>query len=255
MKQGDFSQLAKQYVNRPGYSETVLQVLGRYTGAFSKTPYLIADIGAGTGKLTEMLAKLELPVVAVEPNDEMRAEGQRSTERYSLEWLKGSGEDTGLQESSVNWLLMASSFHWVDLEKGLTEFRRVLRPGGFFTALWNPRDLGRSKLHTKIEARIHEMVPLLKRVSSGSGKYTEGLNEKLVSTGHFEDCVFVEAEHEVVMSKERYLGAWRSVNDIQAQAGPEKFEEIMAAIEQEIEHLEEVVVPYKTRAWTVRRLE
>ena len=97
MKQGDFSQLAKQYVNRPGYSETVLQVLGRYTGAFSKTPYLIADIGAGTGKLTEMLAKLELPVVAVEPNDEMREEGQRYTERYSLEWLKGRGEDTGLQ--------------------------------------------------------------------------------------------------------------------------------------------------------------
>ena len=56
------------------------------------------------------------------------------------------------------------------------------------------------------------------------------------------------------MSHERYLGAWRSVNDIQAQAGPEKFEVLLRQIGEKIASLSEVVVPYKTRAWTVRKL-
>ena len=52
--------------------------------------------------------------------------------------------------------------------------------------------------------------------------------------------------HDAVMTKERYMGAWRSVNDIQAQAGPERFEEIMKRIEQKVG--DEIVVPYRQRA-------
>ena len=253
MKQGDFTSLAKSYINRAGYSQTVLAVLGKHAGVFDGTPdYLVADVGAGTGKLTEELLEMGIPCVAVEPNDAMREEGIACTEKYDIAWMKGSGEDTGLDSDSVNWVLMASSFHWVNLEKGLSEFKRILKPGGFFTALWNPRDLASSQLHARIEERIHSIVPTISRVSSGSSKYTEGLAERLVSTGQFTDCFFMEASHQVSMTHERYLGAWRSVNDIQAQAGPKKFEEIMRAIEDEISSLDTVVVPYKTRAWTVR---
>ena len=63
----------------------------------------------------------------------------------------------------------------------------------------------------------------------------------------------MEARHEIAMSHERYIGAWRSVNDIQAQAGPELFPRLLDSIRAKISHLEQVVVPYKTRAWTVTR--
>jgi transcription termination factor NusB len=63
----------------------------------------------------------------------------------------------------------------------------------------------------------------------------------------------MEARHEIAMSHERYIGAWRSVNDIQAQAGPELFPQLLDSIREKISHLEQVVVPYKTRAWTVTR--
>jgi ubiquinone/menaquinone biosynthesis C-methylase UbiE len=213
----------------------------------------VADVGAGTGKLTENLAQIGLAGIAVEPNDAMRAEGERLlASRREFAWRKGAAESTGLNAASVNWVLMGSSFHWTDAPRALGEFHRILKPGGSFTALWNPRDLERSELHMRIESKIREIVPELNRVSSGSAKYTVGLESLLVSTGQFEDLIFMEAQHEVVMDVQRFLGAWRSVNDIQAQAGPQRFAAIMKMIEGEVAGLVSVSVPYKTRAWTVR---
>ena len=73
MKLGDFTELAKFYGNRPGYSKVVLECLKNHifnTVGDGK----VADIGAGTGKLTENLAEIGLNGYAVEPNEAMRAE-------------------------------------------------------------------------------------------------------------------------------------------------------------------------------------
>jgi SAM-dependent methyltransferase len=251
MQQGDFTALAKDYINRTGYSLRVLKHLAAYLGAHQES-FVVADVGAGTGKLTEGLIQLGLRGYAVEPNHAMRAEGLRLNDGRGFVWREGAGETTTLADSSVDWLLMASSFHWTDPQRSLPEFHRVLKPGGYFTALWNPRNLEQSQLHLKIEARIHEMVPNVKRVSSGSRRYTEGIEDTLVLGGWFDNLIFIEAAHEQRMSRERYLGAWRSVNDIQAQAGAERFKSIMRMIEEHLGELQEIVVPYRTRAWTVQ---
>lgn len=254
MKQGDFTKLAKDYINRPGYSQAVLSALQGYTGT-NRYGAVVADVGAGTGKLTEMLIAAGLNGFAVEPNAAMREEGSRLLSHHGqFTWHEGSGENTGLADNSVDWLLMASSFHWTDQPNALKEFHRVLRPGGFFTCLWNPRDLERSELQMRIDGMIREKVPNLKRVSSGAKKYTDNLEETLLSGGLFKDVLFTSAPHEVEMTHERYMGAWRSVNDIQAQVGPEGFEAIMNEIESMIQGSEYVTVPYQTRSWTVKAI-
>jgi len=252
MKQGDFTELAKAYIHRTGYSLTVLSALAAYIGAW-RTGFEVLDLGAGTGKLTENLTELGLKVRAIEPNQAMRAEGKKQVPQVN--WAEGSAEHTGLPDNSIDWLLMGSSFHWADLPLALAEFSRVLKPGGFFTALWNPRAIESNQLHARIESRVYAIIPDLKRVSSGSSSFTQNLDEKLSSTGHFSHLLFMEAPHQVLMTPERYLGAWRSVNDIQAQAGPDRFEQIMTAISSEIEGLEQIEVPYRTRAWTVQNLK
>jgi ubiquinone/menaquinone biosynthesis C-methylase UbiE len=251
MKQGDFTKLAESYKHRTGYSEVILRYIAEHAEC-TFDELKIADVGAGTGKLTENLADLGYQITAVEPNDAMREEGKRYTAGKNVTWQKGSGEETGLANNSVNWLLMGSSFHWVDFNKGLTEFQRVLMPGGFFTAIWNPRNLEVSELHTSIENQIRKMVPDLKRVSSGSGDFTKTLSRALAASGKFKDVVYMEQEYDVVMSIDRYMGAWHSTNDIQAQAGPETWNKIIAMIEKEISGLPEIVVPYKSRAWTAK---
>ena len=253
MELGDFTKLAKDYVNRVGYSETALLVLKNHITCQHGPIEAVADVGAGTGKLTQDLANLGLRGYAVEPNDAMRAEGVKLFEgKDSFVWSKGLAEVTNLPDNCVDWVLMGSSFHWADAPVALEEFHRILRPGGFFTAIWNPRNIESSPLHSGIEAKIREMVPNMKRVSSGSRANMRDMEKKLLSTPFFTDLFLLEAPHEAVMTKERYMGAWRSVNDIHAQAGDQLFEEILQMIEKEISHLDQVVVPYLSRAFTVR---
>ena len=253
MQLGDFTKLAKDYVNRPGYSETVLQVLKNHIEAQNGHIQAVADVGAGTGKLTENLVNLGLNGFAVEPNDAMREEGIKAFKGCSaFVWSKGAAEVTGLPDHCVDWVLMGSSFHWTDAPAALQEFHRILRPGGFFTAIWNPRNIKSSPLHMEIEAKIQEMIPGMKRVSSGSQLSIQDMEKTLLSAPYFRNLFLLEAPHVVEMSKERYMGAWRSVNDIQAQAGDELFEEILKMIEDKISHLDQVVVPYLSRAFTVQ---
>ena len=147
---------------------------------------------------------------------------------------------------------MGSSFHWADSKLAMKEFHRILVPGGYFTAIWNPRDIESSELHQRIEEAVYSEVPAMKRVSSGKSISTEEMKEKLLSGGYFKDILFVEAPHVEIMTKERYMYTWRSVNDIQVQAGVVGFQRILGKIEKIISGVDEIEVPYRSRSWTVQ---
>ncbi len=253
MKQGDFTSLAQAYRHRPGYHPGILETLTAPLARRGLDRVRVADVGAGSGKLTEQLLGLGLRVTAVEPNDAMRAEGVRATRGLPVSWVKGTGESTGLPDASMAWLTMASAFHWTDPTRSVPEFGRVVEAGGRLTVLWNPRDLESSPWHMELERAIHAMAPGVERRSSGAAKYTEGIESVLTASGHFTDPIFMEGRHELTMTRERYMGAWRSVNDFPAQVGEARWQEILAAIEAKVADLDEIVVPYRTRAWTVAR--
>jgi ubiquinone/menaquinone biosynthesis C-methylase UbiE len=256
MKQGDFTKLAKQYINRPAYSKILLEsILKIIDYDNEKSTFKVVEVGAGTGKLTKMLLEMGLDVIAVEPNDAMREEGIKYTEKFdNIEWIMGSGEDTKVNSNVANWVIMASSFHWTDPTKSLPEFARILKNNGYFTAIWNPRNIKISKFHTKIEENIKKIVPELKRVSSGAKENTKEWEYIITSTGDFKDCIFMETDYEEIMNKERYIGVWESVNDIRVQAGEERWQQLMDMIKKEIKDLKYIKTPYKIRAWTAKKI-
>jgi SAM-dependent methyltransferase len=254
LKQGDFTGLAANYAEyRPGYSDSVLTAILALVGKpTAEIDY--ADIGAGTGIWTRQVAARGVrSASAVEPNDDMRGQGIRGSATTGIHWFKGSGEATGLPDRSYDLLTMASAFHWVDFDRGTAEFARVLRPGGRFVALWNPRLIEATPLTAEIEAFLTELCPTLTRVSSGRSGLTETLNDRLWSSPLFDDVVHLEGRHQVTMEPERYLGVWRSVNDVQAQLGPERFARFLDYVESRIASLSHVHVTYLTRAWAARR--
>lgn len=68
----------------------------------------------------------------------------------------------------------------------------------------------------------------------------------------FRGILSLEAPHSEIMTKERYMNTWKSVNDIQVQAGEDGFLRILGKIEDIICDMDEIEVPYLSRSWTVQ---
>jgi SAM-dependent methyltransferase len=98
----------------------------------------IVDLGAGTGGLTRSLIDKADEVVAVEPDDRMRA--VLAQQLPSVRALKGRGESIPLPDRSVDAVLASASWHWMDVDPTLREVARVLVPGGVLGAVWAGTD-------------------------------------------------------------------------------------------------------------------
>ena len=254
MKHGDFTGLAGNYARfRPGYAPQVATAILGYLGLDPATVDTV-DVGAGTGIWTRTLAARGLrSVTAVEPNDDMREQGIETSKNTGVAWHKGSAEVTGRPDGSADLLSMASSFHWADFEKACAEFHRVLRPNGVFVALWNPRYIEANPLLVEIEDQIAKLKPDIRRVSSGRSGLTERLTDLLSAAPQFSEVLYLEGRHSAQQTPEQYIGAWRSVNDLQVQLGPDLFQKFLGYVEERTKGLEAIETTFLTRAWVARR--
>ncbi|MCF4125877.1 class I SAM-dependent methyltransferase [Methylobacterium sp. SyP6R] len=100
----------------------------------------VADLGAGTGKFTRLLATTGADVTAIEPVDAMRA--QLAASLPGVTARPGSAEAMPLADASLDALVCAQAFHWFSTKAALAEIRRVLKVGGRFGLVWNVRDDG-----------------------------------------------------------------------------------------------------------------
>jgi ubiquinone/menaquinone biosynthesis C-methylase UbiE len=101
-------------------------------------PATVADVAAGTGKLTRLLAPSGATVIAVEPVAGMR-EFLAATTPGALA-VAGTAEALPFADSSIDAITVAQAFHWFDASAALHEFHRVLRPGGRVGLIRNARD-------------------------------------------------------------------------------------------------------------------
>lgn len=122
---------------RPGYPVEAVRWL------LPERASRVVDLGAGTGKATRVIAPLVArtpgaATIAVEPDPDMRA--QLEVRVPDVQVLAGSGEHIPLPDASVDAVVAAQAWHWVDPVLASREVGRVLRPGGVLGLVWNIRD-------------------------------------------------------------------------------------------------------------------
>jgi len=117
---------------RPTYpAEAVSWMLG-------EQPQTVLELGAGTGKLTRVLAALGHDVHATDPDEAMLAVLEQQVP--GVRTAVASAEDIPLADASVDAVIAAQAFHWFDLDRALPEIARVLRPEGRVCLTWNHRN-------------------------------------------------------------------------------------------------------------------
>jgi SAM-dependent methyltransferase len=136
-----FSNRSDNYAKfRPGYPAGVIEILKEDCGLSGTS--VIADIGSGTGILSELFLQNGNSVVAIEPNAAMRQVAERLLQRYGkFRSINAAAEATTLETGSVDFVTAAQAFHWFDRARAKREFERVLKPAGWVVLIWNERRL------------------------------------------------------------------------------------------------------------------
>ena len=146
-----FSGVVENYRRyRPHYPHEILDLLRVECGL---TPgQIIADIGSGTGLLTELLLNNGNRVYGVEPNLEMRSAAEALLSAYPLfTSVAGTAEATTLANHSVHMITSGQAFHWFNHELALPEFLRIINPHGWVVLIWNLERNGGSEFATAFE--------------------------------------------------------------------------------------------------------
>lgn len=131
-----FTDRAEAYVAaRPSYPLEAIDVL--IEGLGDPAGLAVADLGAGTGISSRVIAARGPLVYAIEPNAKMR---EAASADRRVRWVDGTAETTSLPGAAVDVVAAFQAWHWVDHPVAVAEARRILRPGGRMAAIYNERD-------------------------------------------------------------------------------------------------------------------
>lgn len=224
---------------RPSYPPAVFDRLFELVG---KSPIQALDLGAGTGQLTRDLVARGVDVIAVEPDERMRAV---LTANLDIPALEGSAEQIPLPDASVDLVTCGAMWHWVDQARALPELARVLRPGGVLAIMWNLRD------------DRHDWVRQMEQAVSlpdGYRWFLEAEAPKLQAP--FTDTDLVEIEHLQPSSPDKLVGLVSTFSHVGIS---ESRDEILGSIAQlcrthpELAGREEFELPWVCKLFTAVR--
>lgn len=151
-----FSNRVENYVKyRPGYPPEILRLFKDELNL--RTDSIVADIGAGTGISARIFLENGNPVFAVEPNEAMREAAIEFLKDYpKFTPVRGTSENTTLENDSVDFVVAAQAFHWFERAETRREFKRILKDAGYVVLIWNERQLDSTDFLREYETFLHE---------------------------------------------------------------------------------------------------
>lgn len=247
-KKWNYTDLASNYDVRADYSEKLIKKILKRFNCIKN--YSVADIGAGTGKLTKVLCKYDLVVNAIEPNKKMTFYGKKNTMKFSnINWSYGTGENTTLKDNSIHSVFFGSSFNTVNYKKTFKEIKRILIKNGYFCCLWNHRFL-ENKHQKNIEKIIRDHIP---NYNYGDRRYDykKLLNEQK----NFFKINKLTQRFNVKIKKKDFIKAWKSHGTLRNNCKNSKqFNQIVKNINNYTSKIKGkvIIVPYDTVAYLAR---
>lgn len=204
-----FAGRADQYARfRPDYPTAAIDAVLERSGDAGQR--LIADVGAGTGISSRMLAMRNTTVIAVEPNLSMIGAAEA---RERVHYVAAGAEATGIADGSMDLVSCFQAFHWFDPDPALAEFRRILKPGGGLALVWNQRD--RDDPFTEAYSQlVHEFA------MSHPAEERSGVADPIFSTSYFRDAERLTFPHLQELSSDALVGRARSTSYLPSAGEP-----------------------------------
>ena len=213
---------------RPGWPPTAVMWLCEELKVGPQS--VVADLGAGTGKLTRDLVGRAARIIAIEPSEPMLA--VLEAELPEVEAVRGCAEALPLEDGSVQAVFVAEAFHWFGSPEVVASLGRAIVPGGGLGLLWNRAD-------------PWPHVPALERMEErrsfpyGDGRWRAALDASPVF-GPVAERTF---RHEQRLDRAAFVAQVASFSWIQSL---DDREELLAEVAEQVP--DELVLPFATTA-------
>jgi SAM-dependent methyltransferase len=209
-----FGRTASEYeFGRPEWpDELIEQVVHDADIAADET---VLDLGAGTGKLTRALAPRFARVVAVEPDDAMRAVLAEFVPKAEL--IEGEAEAIPLGDDSVGAVFSGEAFHWFATKATVAEVARVLQTGGVFAFFWN---IFEKHLEPPLSDEVREFVEdaFARGGRPGQARIVSGEWRQAFEGSRFGTLHEAEVVREIASDRDHWLANLLSVSSIAAMS-------------------------------------
>jgi hypothetical protein len=240
-----FSDRVENYAKfRPDYPNALIRfLLDRLP-----PPAVIADIGSGTGILSDQLLGARYTVFGIEPNGPMRLEAERRLAMQTgFHTVAGTAEATTLASGSVDAVTCAQSFHWFDRSRCRIEFERISRTPKLVLLIWNER--GSQDLMEEYDRILQESAPEYRTV--GHRNVTDADIASFFSPHPVELLYFPHAQS---LDREGFLGRVLSSSYV-PNVGKPGHDEVMEKMQVFFDrHAESgrIKLPYQTRVYAAQ---
>ena len=199
-------------------------------------PTTVLELGAGTGKLTEVLVALGHDVHATDPDEQML---ERLRERLpDVRTSVAAAEEIPAPDASYDVVVVAQAFHWFDHDRAFPEIARVLKPGGRLAVTWNLRD---------------ERIPWVRKLGALLGQQdSHRSDEALVTTPHFGFVEEATFRHWQVVDRESIQDLALSRSNLAVLDDDEraaKLAEVVAFYDDYGRGMDGMQLPYETRCF------
>lgn len=195
-----FGSVAELYETaRPGYPPELADAIRAYCGG---VPASVVEIGAGTGKGTEVLAGLGAPLTCVEPDPRMVAllsakYPQAQVQVCEFEkWTPPPG-GAGLLACAMAW-------HWLDPRTRNVHARHALAPGGSLALFGHRYDYADPAQAATIAAALSTLD------STVQERPADWMYHDVVASGEFTDVQVRRFQRRLTLSREQYLALVRT---------------------------------------------
>lgn len=186
---------------RPSYPLEFIKHLKTNVGLSCEK--IVADIGSGTGILTNQLLTEGNVIYAVEPNYDMRKVAESNLQKYEgFISINGTAENTGLKSKSVDYVTVAQAFHWFDSQNFKKECQRILKPNGKVILVWNGRD-DKSDLVVENDIINRKYCPNFKGFTGGMRGTENEDNFNNFFNGNYEIKVF---NNDLTFDQQAFIG-------------------------------------------------
>ena len=235
---------------RPTYPDDALGYIVRSLGIAEGRDVL--ELGAGTGKFTELIVHSGARITAVEPVEAMRTTLERNCPSVIV--LDGTAEQIPVPDATADAAIAAQAFHWFDGDRALPEIHRVLRPGGVLGMIWNVRD--------DASDWAERLTAIFDRLAGDEApRYRQGRwREAFDRSDLFGPLHHRVAYHVHHVTPETFLDRVLSVSYVASASEEDRARVVedvrdLIATDPDLAGREEIVMPYRTDVFWTSRLD